>query len=89
MMLLTFYLAFDSFNAMDIKGIQVRAARALLNWSASDLARAAGVSLSTVQRTETGASEPVAVVKAAIVGALVAQGIEFVEGGARVLPREG
>jgi hypothetical protein len=31
----------------------MRAARALLRWSASDLARQSGVSLSTIQRAET------------------------------------
>lgn len=35
-----------------ILGAQMRAARALLRWSASDLARESGVSLSTIQRAE-------------------------------------
>ena len=35
-----------------ILGAQMRAARALLRWSASDLARHSGVSLSTIQRAE-------------------------------------
>lgn len=33
---------------------QVKAARALLGWSASDLARASGVSIPTVARLESG-----------------------------------
>jgi len=35
-----------------ILGAQMRAARALLRWSASDLARESGVSLSTIHRAE-------------------------------------
>ena len=35
-----------------ILGAQIRAARALLRWSASDLARESGVSLSTIHRAE-------------------------------------
>jgi transcriptional regulator with XRE-family HTH domain len=36
-----------------ILGVQMRAARALLRWSASDLAHHSGVSLSTISRAET------------------------------------
>jgi transcriptional regulator with XRE-family HTH domain len=35
-----------------ILGAQIRAARALLRWSASDLVRESGVSLSTIHRAE-------------------------------------
>ena len=35
-----------------ISGAQVRAARALLGWTAKELARKAGVGISTVQRIE-------------------------------------
>ena len=35
-----------------ILGAQIRAARALLRWSASDLARELGISLSTIHRAE-------------------------------------
>jgi transcriptional regulator with XRE-family HTH domain len=39
---------------------QVRAARALIGWSQSKLADAAGVPVSIVERLETGAADPVA-----------------------------
>lgn len=39
-----------------ITSLQIRAARALLNWSMVDLALAAGVSVSTVKRCEDGRS---------------------------------
>ena len=37
---------------------QIRAARALLNWSAADLARRAGIANRTVQRLESGSGIP-------------------------------
>jgi len=36
----------------DIAGAQMRAARALLRWSAADLARESGVSAATIHRAE-------------------------------------
>jgi hypothetical protein len=38
---------------LSILGAQMRAARALLRWSASDLVRESGVSLATIHRAET------------------------------------
>ena len=38
---------------------QIRAVRAMLNWSMTDLARAAGVSISTVKRFEDGSVQNV------------------------------
>lgn len=54
-----------------IEAAQVRAARALIGWSRADLADAAGVSLSIVDRFETGAphsvpAESVAKMRAAL-----------------------
>jgi transcriptional regulator with XRE-family HTH domain len=43
-----------------IEAAQVRAARALIGWSQSKLADAAGVPVSIVERFETGASDHVA-----------------------------
>jgi transcriptional regulator with XRE-family HTH domain len=57
---------------------QVRAARALLEWSQSDLAAAAKIALPTVKRFETGVRTPIPVVKEAIVRALEDAGIEFI-----------
>ena len=57
---------------------QVRAARALLEWSQSDLAAAAKIALPTVKRFETGVRTPITVVKDAIVRALEEAGVEFI-----------
>ncbi len=62
---------------------QVRAARALLDWTQPDLATAAGIALATLKRIETGLRTPIPVVKAAIVRALQDAGIEFHNDGKR------
>jgi DNA-binding XRE family transcriptional regulator len=59
---------------------QVRAARALLQWSRPTLASKVGVSLSTILRAEQGASRPV--ILRAIQAAFEDEGVEFVPGGA-------
>lgn len=68
---------------MEITGAQSRLARALLGWSAANIAKAAGVSLSTVQRFEAG-GKAIASVKRSIAGAIEAVGVELIEGGARM-----
>ena len=64
-----------------LTGTQVRAARALLRWSAQELAKNAGVGVSTVQRIE--GSEGVPPVSArnlqAIQRALEAAGVAFID----------
>lgn len=67
----------------EIDRAQIRAARALLNWTQPDLADAAGIALATLKRFETGMRTPIPVVKAAIVGALEGAGIEFQNDGKR------
>lgn len=59
---------------------QIRAARALVRWSAQELADAAGVGISTVQRMENAEGVPSASGKnlAAIQHALEAAGIIFI-----------
>lgn len=60
-------------------GEQIRAARAMLQWRAADLAERAGVNLSTVQRAEK-ANGPAALMPAnekAIRAALEGAGIRF------------
>src|SRR5208337_869402 len=59
----------------------VRAARALLAWKQSDLARAASVATSTVADFERAHRTPVANNASAIREALEAQGIHFLSGG--------
>jgi predicted transcriptional regulator len=61
-----------------ISRAQVRAARALLEWTQVDLAASAKIALPTVKRFETGARTPIPIVKAAIVRALEEAGVEFI-----------
>ena len=63
-----------------LTGSQCRAARALLDWSAGQLAERSGASLSSIQRLEAGARviRPVA---DALERALEAGGVEFLPGG--------
>lgn len=66
-----------------MNGEQIRAARALLGWTAADLAEASGVSYPTVQRMDaakglvSGRHETVEAIRRA----LEAQGIQFLESG--------
>jgi transcriptional regulator with XRE-family HTH domain len=64
-----------------ITGAQVRAAKALLDWSGSSLAEEAGVAISTIRRVEAcnGLLETASVkVLQAIKGALERNGVEFI-----------
>lgn len=68
---------------MLISSEQVRAARMLLRWEQSDLARASGVSLPSVKRLERKAGPLSAQAKTveALRAALEAEGIAFTNGG--------
>ena len=71
-----------SYDDNKITGAQIRAARALIRWSAKDLARAASVGVATVSRAEVVDGDPAittANLKAMQV-ALEAFGIEFIHG---------
>ena len=80
----------------NVNRAQIRAARALLNWSQPDLANAADVALTTIKKFESGERKPIRVIKAAIVRALEKQGVQFqydgkqagVSIGVRKLPKE-
>ena len=60
-----------------IKGCQIRAARALLDWSADQLARKAGLSRETINKIEDEAVQPRAKNLADILDVLDRHGIEF------------
>lgn len=61
---------------------QIKAARALLGWSQTDLARGAGVGVSTVADFERGQRAPVAASLQAMRAAFEGAGIAFLAGGA-------
>jgi hypothetical protein len=64
-----------------LSSAQIRAARALLRWSAQDLARASAVGVNTIRRAEV-AEERISLTAAndfAIRRALEAAGVEFID----------
>lgn len=63
-----------------IMGAQIRAARALLRWSASDLVRRSGVSPATIHRAEAidGVTHMTLANETAIRSALENAGVEFI-----------
>jgi len=76
-----------------ISGAQMRAARALLRWTALDLARASRVGVATIRRVEVidGQISATAVNQSALRRALEEAGVEFIEengGGAGVRLRK-
>ncbi len=63
---------------------QIRAARALVRWSARELAEKANLSLPTIQRLEAAEGVPSTSVQTlmAVKGALEKEGVEFTNGDA-------
>lgn len=81
-----------SYDNNKITGVQIRAARAVLRWSAKDLAKAAKIGVATVSRAEVedGIPRLTAANLKAIQTALEATGIVFIwkaDGGVGVLLR--
>lgn len=72
-----------SMDDINLTGEQIRAARALLNWSRGDLADAIYMSPSTVDRLEKGAVPQQSVIMVAARSVFEAAGIQFVGGGAQ------
>ena len=64
---------------MPVTRAQVRMARAALNWSVRDLAKAAQIHRNTVTNIETGRYAGDAATLAAIVGTLKRAGVEFID----------
>lgn len=64
-----------------LTGAQIRAARALLKWSAMDLARAASLGVNTVRRAELAERETsmTAANELALRRALDSAGVEFID----------
>ncbi len=71
----------------DISGGQCQAARALIGWKQSDLARASNASIRTICSFETGNSTPHQITIDAIMAALISNGVVFLpEGGVNLSP---
>ena len=64
-----------------LKSAQIRAARALLRWSAEDLAKTAAVGVATIRRAESMESETsmTAANNLALRRSLEAAGVEFID----------
>lgn len=59
---------------------QIRGARGMLDWSVVQLATAAGVSMSTVKRMETGEPQPLSdEIRSAVRDALERAGVRFID----------
>jgi hypothetical protein len=68
-------------KALSLSGAQIRAARALLKWSAVDLARQSSLGVNTIRRAE-GAEDGTSLTAAnqlAIRRALEAAGVDFID----------
>jgi transcriptional regulator with XRE-family HTH domain len=68
----------------DIDRTLVRTARALLDWTQPDLAKAAGIALATLKRFEKGYRVPTDQTLAKILSVLKKAGVEFFDDGKRL-----
>jgi DNA-binding XRE family transcriptional regulator len=62
----------------DIRPEQLRAARALINWTREDLAAASGVTIRTLARIENGQTVPRATTLQSLIRSFETAGIEFI-----------
>jgi DNA-binding XRE family transcriptional regulator len=60
---------------------QIRAARAMLNWSQAQLSAACGVALQSIKNIETGKTDPRLSTATAIRTALESAGVQFLANG--------
>jgi transcriptional regulator with XRE-family HTH domain len=65
---------------------QIRAARALLDWSQNDLGQRTGLSQAAIANIETAKHRPNDSTQAALTKAFSQAGIEFIDGGVRLRP---
>lgn len=77
---MSLFVTFNKMNVMktDILPQQIRAARALIDWTREDLANASGVTVRTLARIESSQTLPRPATLQAISSALEAAGIEFI-----------
>jgi len=77
---MSLFVTFSKMNVMktDILPQQIRAARALIDWTREDLANASGVTVRTLARIESSQTLPRPATLQAISSALEAAGIEFI-----------
>jgi DNA-binding XRE family transcriptional regulator len=61
---------------------QIRAARALLNWSQNDLAEASEIASQSIKNIERGVTDPRLSTAVAIKTTLEKAGVQFLDGGA-------
>lgn len=69
------------YGAAMITPAQIRAARALIGWKQSDLAKASGVSEISVKNIERGATDPRASTLSAVQSAFDKAGVVFLDPG--------
>lgn len=67
-----------------VNAAQLRGARAMLQWTSTDLAKRSRIHRRTIRKLERGEAHPQRKTLAAIVGALSAGGVEFTGGGVRL-----
>lgn len=70
---------FDMSDAGIVTGTQLRAARALLDWSIPRTAESCGVGSITLRRFESGERSPGIVILKAIVGVFEENGVLFID----------
>ena len=70
-----------AYRASVITGAQIRAARALIGWKQTDLAKASGVAEISIKNIERGVTDPRASTLAAIQRAFEGAGVVFLDPG--------
>jgi transcriptional regulator with XRE-family HTH domain len=77
---MSLFVTFSRRNGMkeDIRPEQIRAARALIDWTREDLAKASGVTIRTLARIENSQTVPRLATLQALTAALETAGVEFI-----------